>query len=71
MNWIKKQWAALPHQVQAAIVSVSGAFLATFVNLASQSGCYSATCLKQYVGTAVTTALVALRAFYMIPAQPK
>lgn len=67
MDWLKKQWAALPHQAQAVIVSFAGAFAATFIHAASDSACYSAICFKHYLGTALSSGLVTLRVFYMIP----
>lgn len=71
MNWLKTQWAALPHQLQAAITSFGCAAIATFVHAASEGGCYTGPCLKHYAATAITAGLVALRVFYMLPAQPK
>jgi hypothetical protein len=70
MNWLKTQWAALPHALQAGLVSFASGFVATFVHAASEGGCYTAPCLKHYAATAVTAGLIALRAFYMIPSTP-
>jgi hypothetical protein len=68
--WLKAFWASLPHQLQAIIVMFVSAFFATFVHVASESSCYTGSCLKHYAGTALTAGFVALRVFYMIPSPP-
>jgi hypothetical protein len=66
---IKAFWGTLPHSVQAAIVTFASAAFGTFVHAASEQGCYTGACLKHYAATAITTGLIALRAFYMIPSK--
>lgn len=64
---LKAVWSSLPHYVQAGLFSVGSAFLITFVHALSEGGCYSSTCLKHYLGTALAAAVAAASAYYTIP----
>ena len=63
---LKDFWAGLPHQVQGALVASGTAALAAFVDAVS-SGDYSAAHLKHSAAVAITTGLLALKAFLSLP----
>lgn len=64
----KEAWAALPHQVQAAIVvfaAAAGAALGK--SFSDPVSCWQWVCMKHYIGGAIGAGAVALRVFYMCP----
>lgn len=65
----KEFWSSLPHEAQAAIVvfvAAAGASIGrTFSDPAT--ACWQWMCLKHYIGGALVSGVVALRAFYMFP----
>jgi hypothetical protein len=66
---LKKFWASLPAGWQAAITTFAATFVATFAHAVDEGGCFTTLCLRHYARTAVITAAVALRAFYMQPSK--
>jgi hypothetical protein len=67
---IRAFWHSLPAPWQAAITTFGASFVATFAHLVDEGGCFTAICLRHYARTAIVTAAVTLKAFYMQPGTP-
>ncbi len=70
---IKDFWGALPHPVQAAVVTFAAAAAASIGEAFSNPAnvCRQWTCLRHDLGAAIGAGIVALRVFYMVPNRPK
>jgi hypothetical protein len=67
---IKSLWNSLSAAQQAAITTFGSAFIATLAHAIDEGGCLTAICLRHYLRTAIITAAVTLKAFYMQPGSP-
>lgn len=69
MNKLKAIWGAIPHPIQALIVTFVSAAVASLGQALSnpQTLCFTVVCLKGYAGGMIAAGIVACRAFYMLP----
>jgi len=66
---LKAAWGALPHLVQAGVVTMASATGVSIVQALSNptTACFTWPCIKHLLAGAIVAGAAALRAFYMIP----